>query len=460
MADELPYYPLSPAQLAARNARSIAAGAGGYPTSPGPVPAGENYDSTSLGQVAAGEGGYPTSPARGGLSAVPVRAAAPVGGLGALNIDLGQYQRQVEIESQRRNAVRQAELGMIDQRMGQLGKGGISDLDRASMLFQAAGAFAAPTRTGNFMENLGAAGTAVSGPLAKAAEAQRDREDKMMQLQLARSKLAAEMGTGGISAENMLKLYEIQQKQVQQPSEKERMYQRWQGEQNPQRKKALGDMLGIETDDPSEETSASIPAEVRAAGPQAVKKYREAYGTKIAGEMATAQTSADNMSAAIPVLDRAETAYKALEAGSGIGPIVSSNLGRTIGGVAKTENEINRQRFEQAAKELELLQAQIKMKGQGAITEGERRILAMTLPRLDAADPVVGIETLSAFRKQLQSAIDKPERIRYRGQEGSPPSGKSGSDPLSAARDAINRGAPRDAVIQRLKDNGIDTSGL
>jgi hypothetical protein len=392
------------------------------------------------------------------LSAVPAPAAAPVGGLGALNIDLGQYQRQLEIESQRRNAVRQAELGMIDQRMGQLGKGGISDLDRASMLFQAAGAFAAPTRTGNFMENLGAAGTALSGPLAKAAEAQRDREDKMMQLQLARSKLAAEMGTGGISAENMLKLYEIQQKQVQQPSEKERLYQRWQVEENPQRKKALGAMLGFETDDPSA-TSMSIPAEVRAAGSEAVKKYKEAYGTKVATEMASAQTAADNMSATIPVLDRAEKAYKALEAGSGIGPIVSSNLGRTIGGVAKTENEINRQRFEQAAKELELLQAQIKMKGQGAITEGERRILAMTLPRLDAVDPKVGLETLSEFRNQLKSAIEKPERIRSRGQDDRPES-KTGSDPLSAARDAIKRGAPRAAVIQRLKDNGIDTSGL
>ena len=48
-------------------------------------------------------------------------------------------------------------------------------------------------------------------------------------------------------------------------------------------------------------------------------------------------------------------------------------------------------------------------------------------------------------RKKIQD--DKPES-------------KTGSDPLSAARDAIKRGAPRDAVIQRLKDNGIDTSGL
>jgi hypothetical protein len=34
------------------------------------------------------------------------------------------------------------------------------------------------------------------------------------------------------------------------------------------------------------------------------------------------------------------------------------------------------------------------------------------------------------------------------------------SDPLAAARAAIAKGAPRDAVIQRLKQAGIDASGL
>lgn len=34
------------------------------------------------------------------------------------------------------------------------------------------------------------------------------------------------------------------------------------------------------------------------------------------------------------------------------------------------------------------------------------------------------------------------------------------SDPLAAARDAIARGAPREAVIQRLQQNGIDATGL
>jgi len=42
----------------------------------------------------------------------------------------------------------------------------------------------------------------------------------------------------------------------------------------------------------------------------------------------------------------------------------------------------------------------------------------------------------------------------------SPASTTPTADPLSAARDAISKGAPRDAVIKRLRDNGIDPGGL
>lgn len=421
--EDVPFSPVPTWRLNAFNANSNAADAGGYPTSPGQVPDIETMP-TSSGQVRA-MGAMPQSSGKvRGIAAVPAAAATaamPVGGLGALSLD--RFEKQLALEAQRRDAIRQAEMAAMDQRMAQYGQRGMSDLDRASMLFQAAGAFLSPTKTGSFGESLGAAGTAVAGPLSKAAQAEREREDKLMQLQLARSKMAAEMGTGGISSDDMLKLFQMQRQMTPQPSEKERLYQRWQAEENPQRKKALGNMLGIETED-SSATSMSIPAEVRAAGSEAVKKYKEAYGTKVATEMASAQTAADNMAATIPILDRAEKAYKALESGGGIGPIVSSNIGRTISAVVKTQNEVNRQRYEQAAKELELLQARIKMKDQGAITEGERRILAMTLPRLDAVDPKVGIETLFEFRNQLKSVIEKPERIRTRGQEEKAPSGR------------------------------------
>jgi hypothetical protein len=43
---------------------------------------------------------------------------------------------------------------------------------------------------------------------------------------------------------------------------------------------------------------------------------------------------------------------------------------------------------------------------------------------------------------------------------GASSGGGSGTDALAQARDAIARGAPRDAVIQRLRQNGIDPGGL
>lgn len=52
--------------------------------------------------------------------------------------------------------------------------------------------------------------------------------------------------------------------------------------------------------------------------------------------------------------------------------------------------------------------------------------------------------------KDVGSGEDKQTRI----------SNRAPVDPLSAARDAIAKGAPRDAVIQRLQQNGIDPSGL
>jgi len=44
--------------------------------------------------------------------------------------------------------------------------------------------------------------------------------------------------------------------------------------------------------------------------------------------------------------------------------------------------------------------------------------------------------------------------------QSAPPQARGGSSPLDMARDAIARGAPREAVIQRLRENGIDPSGL
>ena len=126
-------------------------------------------------------------------------------------------------DAQAKYASQQAEMGTLDQQAQKYGTPGMSGLDRASILFQAAGALAAPTRGGGFMESLGAAGTAVSGPLQRAAQAEREREDKMAQLQLARAKLAGSMGSGGVSGADILALEKARLDSVRQPSEFERI---------------------------------------------------------------------------------------------------------------------------------------------------------------------------------------------------------------------------------------------
>lgn len=84
---------------------------------------------------------------------------------------------------------------------------------------------------------------------------------------------------------------------------------------------------------------------------------------------------------------------------------------------------------------------------------------------------------LDTLQQEVDAAKNSPAKMReyYRQEYGkkaiAPDNGGSASapaasapaakeDPLASARAAIAKGAPRDAVIKRLQDNGIDASGL
>lgn len=72
------------------------------------------------------------------------------------------------------------------------------------------------------------------------------------------------------------------------------------------------------------------------------------------------------------------------------------------------------------------------------------------------------MKRLTERKLQLENSRVKELRSgTYFRSDGGAPQGKpSAGDPLSMARDAIARGADRNAVIQRLQQNGIDPSGL
>tara|TARA_R110000868_G_scaffold42836_2_gene144507 strand:+ start:8369 stop:9778 length:1410 start_codon:yes stop_codon:yes gene_type:complete len=177
---------------------------------------------------------------------------APAGGLDALMPRFqGAYQdiyKKMQENAAAKQAAQQSYLSALQQQEGPLSQTGISDLDKAAMFAQAAGAFGAPTRSGGFTETLANVGTTLAGPLSKQAEIQRARAQQLQQLQMARQKLGMEMaGSGGVSPSDMMALLKAQQDQEEEkptPSEFERVI----GQLSPdERQKALRVKAGLET---------------------------------------------------------------------------------------------------------------------------------------------------------------------------------------------------------------------
>jgi hypothetical protein len=105
--------------------------------------------------------------------------------------------KKMIMDSQAQQQAQQKYAGLVDQQYNQLaGQTGMDPYTKASLMFQAAGALAAPTRSGGFGESLGALGSQLAGPLMQQAQAERSRQDKLQQLQLARAKMATEMQSG------------------------------------------------------------------------------------------------------------------------------------------------------------------------------------------------------------------------------------------------------------------------
>lgn len=373
---------------------------------------------------AAGAGGV------GPLSQASPQAQPSAGaGLAALQFQ-GPFQaiyQQMQQRADQQQAAQQAYLDSLKQQEGALAQTGMSDYDKAAMLFQAAGALGQTTRSGGFGETLGNLGTAMAGPLSKAAEAQRQRQSQLQQLQLARQKLGMEMAGQGVSPSDMLSLVKAQQEaakaaqgevkpvtlKMADGTEVSAIFKN--GQYYDPSGKVITDVSGAGT---KEEEAGGVPADVRAKGPKAVEEYVKVYGKKSGEAVAGAESAAENIKTTLPILERAEKAYSALAKNKDIGPYLGSDFNRRIAAFANTDAEAHRQAYEQAAKELELAKAQISMKGQGSITEGERKILQMTLPRLDASRAETGLQTLRLMRQQMESAISKPSRMT--GQQAAP----------------------------------------
>jgi hypothetical protein len=316
------------------------------------------------------------------------------------------------------NAQQQKLMDMMQQQESPLSQTGMSDYQKAAMMFQAAGALAKPTRSGGLaglMENIGGAGEALAGPLSKADEAQRARQQQLQQLQLARQKLGIEMsGQQGVSPSDLMALV----KSTRDNEEEKETFKKDEVDGKPVLVGSRGTikpfdykMAGLE---PRTAAAAEddIPQAVRVLGPEGIKKYKERIGTKIADDAVAAEQTAESAQMVAPILKRAEEAYKKLHEADAIGPIQGNKEGwsRWVAARVGTTAEQDRQDYEQALADLELWRS-AKLKGQGAITNFERNIIASSLPRLDAVNATPGFNTFKSLNRELQFAMEKPSRV-------------------------------------------------
>lgn len=141
-------------------------------------------------------------------------------------------------------------------------------------------------------------------------------------------------------------------------------------------------------------------------------------------------------------------------------------VGKTIGNVAKTFQSgpyrIGLQVGRQWVQNLNFAKS-----GQGASDAEVERQLGIYLPVY--GDPPELVKQKREARVAAQHAVEliaagrDPSQVHFPHEAAAAPAGQSGGaqgDPLAQARDAISRGAPRAAVIQRLQQNGIDPAGL
>jgi hypothetical protein len=141
-----------------------------------------------------------------------------------------------------------------------------------------------------------------------------------------------------------------------------------------------------------------LPPEV---DPKIVKKERsEALVANEQSAVASAKAAADLK----PLIDQAAISYERAQKAGGIGAIVGSPAGR-MGAryVWGGEAEKARQEYDKAIAAVQARITAAQNRGQGAVSDFERKLYAMQFPDLQAASP----EEQIAFLKELQAATDQ-----------------------------------------------------
>lgn len=190
---------------------------------------------------------------------------------------------------------------------------------------------------------------------------------------------------------------------------------------------------------------------------QAQLEYQPQIDTAkaVAKDVATAKTSVggygQDVANSIQLIDNfmAEPGFA-----SALGPI-QSRLPTVRGSTADAEATLGQ------IKGGAFLDSIQEMRGLGALSNAEGAAATSAATRMQAAISEEGFkkaaEDYKAIMKQGLSRMQNKAGVEQQLPASAIP---NRADPLAAARDAIAKGAPREAVLQRLQQNGIDATGL
>jgi hypothetical protein len=191
------------------------------------------------------------------------------------------------------------------------------------------------------------------------------------------------------------------------------------------------------------------------------KTMRQERAKAVIANEKDAQLAAKAAAEIKPDIDRMTAIYAQLHQNGGIGPNTAHPVARN----AKArfgydaQNEALRQEYDVLEAKVRALITSAQNKGQGSVSNYERQMYGQQFPQLTAADSQSQLAILQQMRAANDATIGAGRGTSL-GAGASTYQRPAISDPLGQARAAIAGGAPRDAVIQRLRERGIDPSGL
>jgi hypothetical protein len=163
---------------------------------------------------------------------------------------------------------------------------------------------------------------------------------------------------------------------------------------------------------------------------------------------------ADAAANLLPVIERARNDYAEAIKKNAVGPFNASGANRAVANFFGTQGEGARQQYDKDLANVSALSTASLNKGQGAVSNFERKLYNARFPGLDSGTPEVGLKAFDEMIAEAKAKIGKSSIVAQ------PETSSKSSDPIAMAKDAIAKGADPEKVKQRLIERGINPAGL